>query len=427
MLTFIRKHSPLRLRIAMRKHKMCIFPVLLNSLLFFYVFLVSFRVVGAETNFYWVTVNPAVPVSIIHLPVGQNFRFSFQAVWTYGGNSGQAIENATVPIEVKTANNTLIETLTLKTNATGFILFNYSSQTPIILTFTPTKLITEDGVEWNQSLIGDAYGFHSESMTIYWDSFNVSLISVETNSLGIIRVVANITYFMIPEEGLTILNNSQHEYIPKQVHGANVKINGIEAEELSTQGVYTAETSTMLPTAYILVEVSHEEWRQNKAFVFNHNANEFFWALATILGLTCAALILAYRFILSRKTKENVLFKMKTPTVGAIFLMITSFISIYLALVGIECTLHGFNWIVLGIFGIIAFAFGIIGSVMSKRKKHFALIMITVCLPLIENTIAVKYSFDNYQLPIPWIAITLALTVSTMSGILIGRSDKEFS
>jgi hypothetical protein len=70
---------------------------------------------------------------------------------------------------------------------------------------------------------------------------------------------------------------------------------------------------------------------------------------------------------------------------------------------------------------------GILGSVMSKRKKHFALTMITVCLPLIENTTAVKYSFDNYQLPIPWIAITLALTISTMSGILIGRSDKEFS
>jgi CHASE2 domain-containing sensor protein len=80
----------------------------------------------------------------------------------------------------------------------------------------------------------------------------------------------------------------------------------------------------------------------------------------------------------------------------------------------------------LGIFGIIAFAFGIIGSVMSKRKKHFALTMITVCFPLIENTTAVKYSFDNYQLPIPWIAITLALMISTISGVLIGKSDKEF-
>jgi hypothetical protein len=33
-------------------------------------------------------------------------------------------------------------------------------------------------------------------------------MSVETNSLGTIRVVVRITYFLIPEEGLTIQNNS---------------------------------------------------------------------------------------------------------------------------------------------------------------------------------------------------------------------------
>lgn len=352
----------------MHKHKICISPVLLSSLLFFYFFLVFFGVADAETDFYWVTVNPIVPVSIIHLPVGQNFCFHFQAVWTYGSNSGQAIENAIVPIKVKTADNTLIETLTLKTNATGFISFNYSSQTPSILTFTPTKLITEDGMEWNQSLIGDAYGFRSGLVTIYWDSFNILLANVETGSLGIVRVTVNITYLMIPKEGLTITNDSQCKYIPKQVHNANVKINGIKAAEASTPGVYTAETLTLLPTAYILVEVSHEGWCQHKAFSFSHNANEVIWALAITLGLICTVAVLAYRFILSRRTKNNVL-KIKTPTVGAILLMIISFISIYWALVGIESTLHEFNWMMLGIFGLIAFALGMLGSVMAKKEN----------------------------------------------------------
>ena len=421
----IRKHLLSRLRTTMRRHKIRIFSVLLlNSFLFLCVFLTSFKViVNAETNFYWVTVNPTVPVSVIHLPIGQNFCISFRAVWTYGDNSGNAIENATVPVEVKTADDILVQNLVLKTNATGFISFNYSSQKPMILTFTPTKLITEDGVEWNQSLIKGAYGFHSESLTIYWDSFDISLMSVETNSLGTIRVVVRITYFLIPEEGLTIQNNSQRKYIPKQVHGVDVKINGIKAEELSTQGVYAVKTSTILPTTYILVEVSHEEWRQNKAFVFDHTANKVLWVLTVILGFAGAALAFARRLILSAKTK--VLFKIEPTAMAAILLASTSFISVYWALVGIECTLHGFNWMMLGIFGIISFAFGIVGSVMSKRKKHFALTMIIACFPLIENIIVMN-SFDNYQLPIPWVVITLTFAISTISGILIGRSDKEF-
>jgi hypothetical protein len=62
---------------------------------------------------------------------------------------------------------------------------------------------------------------------------------------------------------------------------------------------------------------------------------------------------------------------------------------------------------------------------MSKRKKHFALTMIIACFPLIENIIVMN-SFDNYQLPIPWVVITLTFAISTISRILIGRSDKEF-
>jgi hypothetical protein len=115
------------------------------------------------------------------------------------------------------------------------------------------------------------------------------------------------------------------------------------------------------------------------------------------------------------------------PIVGAFLLIVASFISIYWTLVGIERISHGLNWALMGIFGVVAFAFGLVGSVMAKRRKHFALTMIAACFPLAENTVVVKYSFDNYQLVIPWIAIALAFVISTLSGILIGMSDEDFS
>lgn len=233
-------------------------------LLLFSVFPIFVETTRAQINYYWVTVSPTAPGFIVHSPVGWNWTISFQATWTYGGNSGQVIENATVSIEVRTTSDTVVETLVPKTNVTGSVSFYYSSSNPDILTFMPTKLITEEGVEWNQSLLEDAppiYGFQSKPITIYWDSFGISLISTDVTNLGVIRVSMNVTYLMIPEGGLTIprlSNQSQYDYIPKYVHGADVEINGVRAEESSISGLYTAETFTWLPTAYVLVEVSQE-------------------------------------------------------------------------------------------------------------------------------------------------------------------------
>jgi hypothetical protein len=419
-------------------HRMSASRILLVSLLLVSVLPVFVETISAQTefNYYWVTVNPTAPGFITHSAVGQNWTISFQAVWTYGNNSGQSIENATVFIEVRTVNDTVIETLLPKTNTTGFVSFYYSSLTPNILTFAPTKLVTEDGVEWNSSLLEDGenyvYGFQSKPITIYWDTFDISLMSIDMNTLGVTKVSVNVTYLMIPQEGLPVpqlSNYSQYDYIQKYVHGANVTINGVKAEESSVLGVYTAEISTWLPTAYILVRVSQEGWpRTYKAFSFTHNANEIIWASATILGLICAVVLLTYHFVLSRKTKGHALFKEpELLTVGTILLIIASFISMYWTLVGVEGVLHGFDWMLLGVFGIIAFAFGLTGGIMSKRRKNFALTMIAVCFPLVENAAVVKYSLDNYQLAIPWIAIALATIISTLSGILIGRSDEEFS
>lgn len=113
-------------------------------------------------------------------------------------------------------------------------------------------------------------------------------------------------------------------------------------------------------------------------------------------------------------------------TLGGILLMITSFISLYWALVGIERRSHGLDWVLLGLFGLIAFTFGIMGSIMAIRKKHFVLIMFAACFPLIQNTAVVKYLFDKHQLQIPWIAIISGLIISAVGACLIGRSNEEF-
>lgn len=409
------------------------FTVLIASLLAASVLPVFFETTRAQaaSSQFWVTVNPTAPSPAVHSTLGQNWTISFLATWTYGEDSGQAIENATVPINV-TTHDTVIETLLPKTNDTGFVSFNYSSSTPSILTFVPTKLVTDDGVEWNSSLLEGAYGFQSSPITIYWDSFDASLISADTSALGVAKLTVNVTYLMIPQGGLTALqppNYSQYDYVPNYVHGANVKIDGANAEESSVPGVYTVQISRWLPTDYILVQISQQGWPEtSKALSFTHSANEIVWASATAIGLICVVAMLAYRFLSSKRTNDHALLsKSKFPTIGAILLAIASFVSIYWVTIGVESALHGFDWLLLILFGIIAFTAGLVGSAMSRMRKGFALTLIASCLPLLENAVVVEYSLDNYQLATPWTAVVLAIAISALSGIFIGMSDEQFS
>jgi len=408
--------------------------MLIATLLLFSVLPIFVEAARAQTSLppYWVTVSPTMPGLVAHSSIGLNFTISFKVTWTHGNNYGQAIENATVPINVTTNYGTTLETILPKTNVTGFASFNYSSSTPRVLTFIPTELVAENGTEWNSTLVDDAYGFQSENLTIYWDRFAASLISADTSALWVARVTVNITYLLISEGGLTALqppNYSQNDSIPKYVHAADVKIDGVKAEETSVPGVYTAQISSWLPTAYILVEVSQEGWPQTgNALSFTHSENEVVWASATIIGLICVAAPVAYYFFSSRRTRGHALFrKSGFPIVGAILLVIASFISVYWVMIGVESVLHGLDWALLVVFGIVAFTAGLAGSVMSKMRRGFALTLFAVCFPLLENAVVVKYSLDNYQLPTPWIAVAPAIIISTLSGILIGMSDEQFS
>ena len=93
-------------------------------------------------NSFPVTVKPTSADSPFYTSVGNNWTLSFTA-----NSNGEAIQNATVKIDVKNSQNTVLETLKFNTTS-GVFKFNYSSVEADILTFKPTSLTTMDGQEY---------------------------------------------------------------------------------------------------------------------------------------------------------------------------------------------------------------------------------------------------------------------------------------
>lgn len=393
----------------------------------------SVEAISAQTatSQYWVSVNPATSSLIVYGNVEKNWTIPFQAVWSYGENAGNVVENATVTVEVKTDDDGSVENISQTTNSTGFATFYYFSSAPAVLTFTPTSLVTQDETEYNASLseIGQSavYGMQPKSVTVYWDTFNVSLISTNTDTQGVTTVSANITYLMVPQEGLTIPDSSPEQVFPKIAQGLNVTINGVKAEETSVSGVYTANFSTWLPTAYLLVDVSQDGWlTAQKAFSFSHNSNGALWTPAIAIILVAAvALVLFYRVF--RRTEGTALLdKAGFPFIGGVLLILASFISLYWGAVGLDSTLSGFDWLWLAASELLSFGFGLVGGIMSVMKRKQAIVVFAVCVPMLTNVIAIKAALDAYQLATPWLIIVPSFIVSVLSGILISNADKHF-
>ena len=132
-------------------------------------------------------------------------------------------------------------------------------------------------------------------------------------------------------------------------------------------------------------------------------------------------------FLLVRKQKATVGFSKKSfPFVGSVLLLIASFVSLYWGVVGVDGTMQGFNWGLLGTAGFVSFICGLVGTIMSWRRKNQALVLFTICAPLFANAAAIQYSFDAYQLTMPWIMVALSVAFSLISGLLIGNSDEQF-
>jgi hypothetical protein len=377
---------------------------------------------------YYVTIKPEIiPDALTYTSVGSNVTLSFVALWSYGSNEGQNIQNATATIQVSNIKDKVIDTLSVNTTS-GIFSFNYTSASAAVLAFTPTKLVTQDRQEWNSSLVDSAnnvYGFTYNWAQVWWDTFHVSLVSSDTSSLGKVALSVNVTHLLLPEEGLQV----ESVHIPKIVHGANVTINGVKAEESqTTPGIYLAHSSTFLPTAYVNIGVSQESWTIfHTAFSFTQNVNEPLWTYSVVFGLVFSFAALMIRLFTSRKANSSSLFKNSNfPFYGATLLAATSIISLYWGLVGLEGTLHTFDWVLLASLGMFSFAFGITGVIMAIRKKYQAFAIFAATVPLFMNVVGVKTSLDIYRLTNPWLILILSLLLSIISGYLISNSDKSF-
>lgn len=387
-------------------------------------------VFGQTAPDYYVTVNSTTLDSPMYAPVGVNCTLSFQAFWSYGEDSGTSIPNALVSVQVNNSKSEVIDTLVVNTT-TGFFSFNFSSSTADVLTFTPITLVTEAGSEYGADFVdseNNLYGLQSESVVVWWDTFHVSLVSFDTKILGTSMLSVNVTYLLLPEEGLTLpewATYSHQTFLPKIVHNASVIINGENAVKTPNDGVYSAKVSTWLPTTYVNVGVSQEDWiTTHTRFSFSHNANEPVWAFVVLFGLGVIVVIL---IVLLRKSESNILSVENYPTLGGVLLTITSFISLYWGLVGLDSTLNGFDWLPLTVFGIFSFSFGFVGGALSLRRSHQALVVFSINFPMITNLIGVKYSLDLYGLAVQWLMLIVSFVLSLICGFLICNADEEFS
>jgi len=380
-----------------------------------------------QTNYY-VTVKPVlISGALTYTSVDKNATLSFQAIWTYGPDETKSIQNATVIIQISNSNGKVVDMLSENTTS-GTFSFNYTSATPETLNFTPTDLVTQDGRDWGPRELIDpannAYGFTSNSARVWWDTFHVSMVSHDTGSLGNLVVSVNVTYLLLPEDGLQV--GAVH--VSKTVNGADVTINGVKAQETQTPGIYSASSSTWLPTAYVKVDVSQEGWTAtHTAFSFTQEANTTIWTDAAVSASVFGLAIILLRFLMSRKTSKQSLLKHPNyPFYGTVLLIVTSLISLYWGVVGVEATFHSFDWILLGALGLVSFACGILGTVMALQKKRQAIAIFLLVIPLFMNVVGVKSSLDMYGLANPWLIIVPSLALSIISGYFISNSDKIF-
>jgi hypothetical protein len=411
----------------MRVNQLQITAVLICVLLAGSVLVFTVKPTSAQVKSYFASVKPNV--STVYLNVGQTCDISFEALESYGDSSGQAIENGNVTVEVETAAGTITDMIVANTTTTGFASFNYSSPAPQILTFTPTHLVTSVGVDLNASLISkaDVYGLQAESVTVYWDTFDVALVGNSTGTFEAVEVSVNVTYLLLPEEGLTVQStDSSQAFFPKIAHDVTVTVNGVHAEETAVAGVYSANVSTLMPTAYMLVEVSQEGWATaHKAFSFTHDANMTLWApLAAVFAAAFIVALVAVLFAL-RRSKSPVSRRSYLPVFAGFLLMPASFIGLYWVVVWFESTSHGFDWTLYWVLGVPSFVFGLSGGIMAVCRQKQAAVLFATSVSIFA-TVAVKASLDAYQLATPWTLLLATLAFSTISGLSIASSDNQF-
>ena len=277
----------------------------------------------------------------------------------------------------------------------------------------------QNGVQWNSTTsINGTVGLESKPIAVWYDTFHVALISSDTNEAQTTKVTVNVTYLLQPQNGITLHS------------GVDVTINGVKADQ-TEPNIFSANVSTVFPTAYVLVQVSKDGWTTTyTAFEFTHNANQTEWLkyASIIMLLAVASSVTLYVVHFRKPNQPTPLFsRARFPLIGGALLLIVSVVSIYWGILGLEAASHGFNWLLLAITGLGSFAAAVAGGVLSVFKKNQALVIFLACVPLLTDIVVVKASFDAYQLAVPWLIVGLSMAASTVSGLLVSNADKQFT
>lgn len=381
--------------------------------------------VQAQNNYY-ITIKPADNGSPCYVSAGHNCTVAFSANYSYGNQNGAPVRNATVNVEVRNSKDHVLDNLKFNTT-TGVFAFNYSSEDADILTFTPTRLTTQDTQEYTVDTVDSSdtlYGLMVEPTVVWYDTFHVSLVNFNTDTLGKTVTTVNVTYTLLPEEGLTLYNQT---FLPKIIHNATITINGVTATE-TQPGIFTAESSSILDTAYVNVRVSQDGWLTTEtAFSFAQHANQQIWmyGVAFVSVLVFAALALHYAVYRkangssSHKHSSNLFY-------GFILLIVTSILSLYWGITGVEGTLHTFAWLPLALVCLFSFVLGTVGSIFVLKKTRQALAILAATVPLIVNTIIVKTILNGCQLAFPLFLLLSSIVLSVACIFLVSGSDVAF-
>lgn len=358
----------------------------------------------------------------IYGSVGHNWTITFQARWQTD-QTDEPISNATVEFKVTNAQGKPITTFDCNTSQ-GTFSFNYTSNVPAVLTFTPTKLVAQDKTEWiivqpEKTLVSTCI-----SATVYWDTYSVALVESSTGNLGGGNVSVKVTRLLLPDGGIGAYGGPKTIVITrKEVYNANVTINGVAAQETPNTGIYSANISTVFPTAYTLVTVSEDGWRTTQtAFVTTHSANLNVWLIAvSVVAASGAVFFLAFK-LRSFKTNRN----SKYPLAGGLFLLFGALISIYWAALGVEAIAHGFSWLPFAVLEAVCFILGIVTATFALRKKNQAAIIFSIPLLLVVNTIVEMSSLGAYGLPSPWLFVVSSILCCSASLYFVTNMDEEF-
>lgn len=385
----------------------------------------------AQTEAYFVTVKPTAD-SLMYAPVGKNLTFAFEATWSFGDNTGQPIPNATVTFEVYNIKEKVIDTLEINSSK-GVFFFNYSSPNAGVFKLMPTKLVTEDQNGWNIKLLADSnvYGLRGEPAIAWWDTFNVELVNYDATMPNTASLTLNLTYLLIPQEGLTLPAGASYNnktFLPKTVQEANVTVNGVNAQKTNTTGIYVVNVPIWLPTAFVHVSVSQEDWTtKHTGFSFSHSSNEPAWIVIAVFGSLLTVGFLFIRFAKTRRQgNPSGLRHSNFPYYGGVLLAASSVLNLYWGVVLSDCFLHGFDWLLLAVLCFVSFVFGVWGCVKALKQRSEALVIFAVVVSLFINVGVVKAALDMYQLATPWLIIGVSVFLAFASGVLVSNADQNF-